>query len=283
MTYRQSFRKSRLAEWGFRLSVVSAHLIVFTVLLHRYASQSTAVSLNLLQIGFIGAFAALIISLIASVQIWNKLLSGFGKSVAGVCISLLVLAWPIYQLPLYFTTSQINDVSTDLRTPPQFRALLQFRAFGSNASNFVERLAFAEDVRPLRILKSGQDSFDLVRQLVLKRKWKLVSVRPPGSGEADGFIEAVDLSPILAAPDDIVIRIKSRANQSILDMRSQSRYGSFDLGRNERRIQSFLTDLINQNSDIARVGEGETLFLAPRKKAKNKKKTKVRNTATKRK
>ena len=123
MNKQQSFRKSRLAEWGFKLSVFSAHVVVFTVLLHRYAGQSTAVSLNLLQIGFIGAFFAFILSVIAILQIWNKLLSGFGKSVAGAVISLLVLLWPLSQLPVYFVTPQIYDVSTSLDFPPEFKAL----------------------------------------------------------------------------------------------------------------------------------------------------------------
>lgn len=261
MTYRQSFRKSKLADWGYRLSVVSAHLVVFTVILHRYASQSTAVSLNLLQIGFIGAFAALVISLIAGVQIWNRLLSGFGRAIFGIFLSLAVLAWPLAQLPIYFTTPQNYDVSTDLNFAPQFKALKKYREFGSNALNFIERFPFADDVRPLRILKSGQDSFDMVRQLVLKRKWEVISSKPPSTKFSESIIEAVDRTLILAAPEDIIIRIRTRGDQSILDMRSQSRYGSFDLGRNQTRILEFLDDLITQNSNVVRVGVGEELFI----------------------
>lgn len=261
MSYRQTFRKSRLAEWGFRLSILSAHIIVFTVILHRYAGQSTAVSLNLMQIGFIGALVALGMCLVAAIQIWNKLLKGFGQSIAGLVISLLVLAWPLYYLPTYLVTPQLYDISTNISAPPKFEALKPFRGFGSNPLNFVERERFAADVVPLRFDKSGQDTFDLVRQLVLKRKWELISAKPlsPASGEA--IIEAVDRSAVLAVPDDIVIRIQSRGGQSILDMRSQSRFGSYDLGRNQRRIQNFLDDLITQNSGVERVKAGQPLFI----------------------
>ncbi len=260
MSYRQTFRRSRLAEWGFRLAIVSAHIVVFTVLLHRYAGQSTAVSLNLLQIGFIGALISLGMCLIAAIQIWNKLLKGFGKSVAGVIISLVVLAWPISMLPVYIVTPKIYDVSTSLKAPPKFDALKKFRSFGSNPVNFVERDSFAADVTSLRFQKTGQDTFDLVRQFVLKRKWELVSVKAPSPESGESFIEAVDRSALLAVPGDIVIRIRTNGQQSVLDMRSAARYGTYDLGRNQRRIQAFLDDIISQNSNVKRISADEPRF-----------------------
>jgi len=269
MTYRQSFRKSKLAIWGFRLSVISAHLVVFTLLLHRFGGQSTAVAHNVLQIGFIAAFVAFIISVIASVQIWDQLLHGFGKAVAGIIISLFVLAWPLSQIPRYLTTPKQYDVSTDLKSPPVFQDLLKYRTFGSNPTNFVKREGFAPDIQTLRIKKSGQDAFDLVRQLVLKRKWKIVSIQPPEGDAGVGKIEAVDRSIVLGAPDDIVLRIRSGGTHvSVLDIRSASRFGSFDLGRNQERIHAFLDDFISQNSNVERVESGENPFFSPDKDAR---------------
>lgn len=281
MTYRQTFRKSRLAEWGFKLSIFSAHIIVFTVVLHRYAGQSTAVALNLLQIGFVGAFIALILSIVAAFQIWNKLLSGFGKSVAGALISLLVLIWPTMMLPVYFVTPQLYDVTTNLKLPPEFKVLKKFREFGSNPTNFIEREAFASDVLSVRILTPGQDTFDLVRQLVLKRKWELISVKPPGKKSGLATIEAVDRSLVLAAPDDIVIRIQSKGAQSVLDMRSAARYGSYDLGRNQKRIQQFLEDVINQSANATRIKPGEPLYLSRRTRVTKKLKAQDRDSKSK--
>lgn len=264
MNYRQSFRKSRLAEWGFKLAVISAHIVVFTVLLHRYASQSTAVSLNLLQIGFVGALVAFFVSIVAAFQIWNKLLSGFAKSIFGAVIALLVLVWPIMMLPVYIATPKIYDVSTDIKTPPEFDALKKFRAFGSNPTNFKYKVPFDADVRPLRILVPGQDAFDFVRQLVIKRKWELIAARPPGEDGNVSYIEAVDRSLVLAMADDIVIRIRSKGAQSVLDIRSAARYGSYDLGRNQDRIIEFLDDFISQSEKVSRIDEGEPLFIDPR-------------------
>ena len=267
MSTRQVFRDSRMAVWGFRLSVIAAHLVVFTVLLHRYAGQATAVSLNLLQIGFLVAFAGLIVSLIAAVQIWNQLLGGFAKAVVGVVLSFLVLAWPLSQLPLYLVSPQIYDVSTDVTAPPPFQALVARRHFGSNPTAFVTDTPPDEALTSLWINKSGQDSFDMVRQLVLKRKWEIVAVKPPTATEDEGIIEAVDRSLVLAAPYDIVLRIQSRGEQSVLDMRSASRYGSFDLGHNKKRILNFWQELRSKNPGIQPIGKGQARFrkLAPKK------------------
>lgn len=267
MSYRQVFRKSQLAEWGFRLSIFSAHLVVFTVLLHRFAGQATAVSLNLLQIGFLVAFIGLIISLTAAVQIWNQLMSGFAKAVIGIVLCFLVLVWPISQLPLYFVSPKIYDVSTDRRSAPNFQALLERRHFGSNPVGFVPHDEFDESLTTLWINKSGQDSFDMVRQLVLKRKWEIVAVTPPTASSNEGVIEAVATSPILAFPYDIVLRIRSKGEQSVLDMRSASRYGSFDLGRNQQRVLKFWQELREKNPEIEPLGPGAPRFrtLAPPK------------------
>ena len=260
MSTRHVFRDSRMAVWGFRLSVIAAHLVVFTVLLHRFAGQATAVSLNLLQIGFFVAFVGLVVSLIAAVQIWNQLLGGFAKAVFGGVLSFLVLAWPLSQLPLYLMSPYIYDVSTDVTSPPPFQVLASKRQFGSNPIEFVARADFDDGVTSLWVNKSGQDSFDMLRQLVLKRKWEIVALKPPTATDDEGVIEAVDQSLVLAAPYDIVLRIQSKGEQSVLDMRSASRYGSFDLGHNQARILSLWQELRDKNPEIQPLGTGQPRF-----------------------
>ena len=131
--------------------------------------------------------------------------------------------------------------------------------------NFIEREPFADDVVTVRVLSPAQDAFDLARQLVLKRKWEIVALKAPSNNASDAVIEAVDRSLILAAPDDIVIRIRSNKGQSLLDMRSAARYGSYDLGRNQIRVQKFLDDYINLSERAKRVEQGEPLFLPTKK------------------
>ena len=54
-----------------------------------------------------------------------------------------------------------------------------------------------------------------------------------------GFIEAVDTTAIMAFKDDIVIRVRSNADGTLVDLRSVSRVGVSDLGTNADRIREF--------------------------------------------
>ena len=53
-------------------------------------------------------------------------------------------------------------------------------------------------------------------------------------------IEAVDTTRFMAFKDDVVIRIRSDKQETVLDLRSVSRVGQGDLGANAKRIRAFL-------------------------------------------
>ena len=55
-----------------------------------------------------------------------------------------------------------------------------------------------------------------------------------------GAIEAVDTTAIMSFKDDIIIRVRSNAQGTLVDLRSVSRVGEGDLGANAKRIQAFL-------------------------------------------
>ena len=54
-----------------------------------------------------------------------------------------------------------------------------------------------------------------------------------------GVIEAVDTTRIMAFKDDIVIRVRSNAQGTKVDLRSVSRVGIGDIGANAKRIRAF--------------------------------------------
>jgi uncharacterized protein (DUF1499 family) len=54
-----------------------------------------------------------------------------------------------------------------------------------------------------------------------------------------GVIEAVDTTAIMAFKDDVVIRVRSNAQGTLLDLRSVSRVGIGDIGANAKRIRAF--------------------------------------------
>ena len=56
-------------------------------------------------------------------------------------------------------------------------------------------------------------------------------------------IEATDTTPFFAFKDDIVVRITPAGGGSRVDLRSVSRLGRSDLGKNAERIRAFLREL----------------------------------------
>ena len=64
--------------------------------------------------------------------------------------------------------------------------------------------------------------------------WEIID-----AGGRTGYIEAVDTTRIMAFKDDVVIRVRSNADGTLIDLRSVSRVGISDLGANARRIRTF--------------------------------------------
>ncbi|MGB1737776.1 MAG: DUF1499 domain-containing protein, partial [Pseudomonadales bacterium] len=58
--------------------------------------------------------------------------------------------------------------------------------------------------------------------------------------ESLGVVEATDTTFWFGFKDDVVVRVRSEADRSIIDVRSVSRVGQSDLGVNAERIKEFL-------------------------------------------
>ena len=69
--------------------------------------------------------------------------------------------------------------------------------------------------------------------------WKIIA-----TDEKNGIIEAVDTTPIFRFKDDVIIRVTNIGIGigigSRIDLRSQSRIGLSDFGKNASRIRSFI-------------------------------------------
>jgi uncharacterized protein (DUF1499 family) len=57
------------------------------------------------------------------------------------------------------------------------------------------------------------------------------------------MIEAVAYTPILAFPEDVVVRVRPTADGARIDVRSASRYGRDDIGSNARRVRELIADI----------------------------------------
>ena len=66
---------------------------------------------------------------------------------------------------------------------------------------------------------------------------------PDANGQSEVTIDALAKSFVLGLPVDVAIRVSGNGDAVIVDMRSASRYGRYDLGDNAARIVDFLAEL----------------------------------------
>lgn len=240
------------AAWSRRVALFSVQLVVVGVLLHRLLSMPTPVALNLFATALAGGAIAIVLGLLAFVLIWRQGRSGTWSAAAGVLLGLGLFAWPAAYLPFVLTLPAINDVSTDTGAPPRFVALAKQRPKGANdvrhggpevARKQVEAYP---DIRPLIIPRPVNDTFELVHETVRRLRWKIAAEDQPLGKGRPGYIEATDRTLVMGFTDDVVIRIDGDNRETRIDVRSASRYGRHDLGRNASRVRRLYKELESQ-------------------------------------
>jgi hypothetical protein len=241
-------RYCSVAIWAMRIGLFSAAVVLVGIVSHRLAGLSTPTALNLFKLGFAGAAFALLLSAGAAIRIWLTGQPGAGAAFIGAMASLGVLAWPATYVFMARDLPRINDLTTDMSEPPPFKALAKRRGPGANPADYpAARFAVLQaqgypDLRPMFVERSAEEVFDLVADAVRSElKYDVVAEVAPGAGpEQPGFIEAVDRTLILGFYDDVAIRVTGDKYRSRIDVRSASRYGQHDFGRNAARVRAIL-------------------------------------------
>jgi uncharacterized protein (DUF1499 family) len=239
-----------LGRWSSRIALFSASLIVADVVLHRLTSFPTPVAINLFAVGLAGLLLAVLVALIAFIQIWRRGYKGAGSAAVGVLVPALLLAWPLTYLPALLKQPPLNDVTTDVAAPPAFVELARQRAEATNPIAY-PAAAFAAlqqkvypDLRTYAMDRPVEEAFELVEEVVRKLRWRVVVSTPPvGRPAKAGTLEATDQTLVVGFTDDVVVRVEGGPSRALVDVRSASRYGAHDFGQNAARVRRFLTEL----------------------------------------
>ncbi|MBV9912619.1 MAG: DUF1499 domain-containing protein [Sinobacteraceae bacterium] len=190
--------------------------------------------------------------------------------IIGFVGSIAILAVPLYDIYMALTSPAIHDISTDIENPPRFIALARIRSEGVRNPNDLtspeydgSKLArgpdgktattsalqkkYYGDIHPRADLTSPEKFFDRAVKTAYRMGWHVITIVPD-----QGRIEASDSSFWFGLTDDIAIRVRPSGQGVRLDIRSKSRedfgrtpFGPTDMGRNTRRIRSFLKTLTN--------------------------------------
>jgi uncharacterized protein (DUF1499 family) len=236
--------------WACRAALFSGALIVTALGMHRLLAMPTPVALNICKVAFAGAAGALLLGCLACLQIWRQGRGGASAAFGGILIALGIFTWPAAYIPTLVTLPEINDVTTDPRAPPPFVALAKLRVGGANGPGYPgevfarQQAAAYPDLRPFIVDRSVEETFELVAVAVRRLRMRVVSEEPPrGRSWRAGAIEAVDRTLIVGFYDDVAIRVEGDQRRARIDVRSASRYGSHDLGRNASRVRKILREV----------------------------------------
>lgn len=135
----------------------------------------------------------------------------------------------------------LNDISTDTTNPPQFVAVIAQHKKRTNSPDYPGPKAaktqkkLYPDIAPIQSNLSKSEAFKRAKSLAESQGWDIIA-----ADENSGIIEAVVTTFFLRYQDDVVIRVQGSADKSVIDIRSHSRIGRSDRGKNAERIRKFI-------------------------------------------
>lgn len=159
----------------------------------------------------------------------------------GTLVSLLVIA--VMGLQFYTASSvpPIHNISTNVIDPPRFDRVEALRGDDANPLAFdAEKIAPLQEqaypwVRTLESDLAPDAALDRVETVLKDMGLEIVNV-----DETAGRVEATDTTFWFGFKDDVVVRVRAGPQGSVVDLRSVSRVGMSDLGKNAARIGEFL-------------------------------------------
>jgi uncharacterized protein (DUF1499 family) len=240
---------SFFARWSSRLALFFAFALPAALFLHRLFGLPTPVALNIAFACFAGAALAFVMAIIAGLDIWVTGRQGAARVVVASIVSLALLAVPAGLFVVGRNYPVINDVSTDIATPPQFVMAQKERQAGSNPTDYPSGFAVQQagnypDIKTLVVPRGAEETFELVLQALGKLKMRAAYESPPDEDTGvPGKIELTDKTMVLGFVDDVSIRVAGDTDTARIDVRSASRYGRSDFGRNAERVRLILREI----------------------------------------
>ncbi|MGP7984118.1 DUF1499 domain-containing protein [Rhodoblastus sp.] len=259
-----STRFAKIALGLAALALIAAHAHgalarFFAVLTLRPNSvPDPAVGLLFFAAALAVAAAAVVLAAGAAASIWIKGRRGVGRIIATLALVSLLLPYPAWLVYSAGFPPWLADISTDADDPPAFVNTPEIVAardgWAPGAFDPAKKRALLEaypDLDSIELDLSLEEAFRTVHEAVSGLNWKILSESQPGGPDRpDGHIEALTFSSALHLPVAIAIRLHPGEDETIVDMRAETRYLPNDLGAGAKLIGK-LNDAVSDedNSD----------------------------------
>ena len=224
------------------LSLIAVLLVVLAGPLYQFGIIDLATAFAGFKFGVFTGIAALI--LLGIQLLFKRNTASIGSALISAVLAITAIAIPLSMMNTAKNVPPIHDISTDLVNPPKFVAIAPLRADAPNPVAY-DGIETAEQQRTaypeLQTLRYDQTQPELIAastKAIENLGWELVNI------DADkGIIEATDTTAWFGFKDDVVVRITDNENERLVDIRSKSRIGGSDLGKNAARIHKLINEL----------------------------------------
>ena len=236
-------------------AVLGAVLALLAVVLGRSGGMDPRGTLAVLGLALLSCALSIALAVWSARVIWRTGRRGTGRALAASGLAAMVLAYPALLAVRGAALPAVADVSTDPAAPPPFSSSASAMAArhgiahpeGSPEAREAERRAYPM-LQPVLLDLPEDEAYGLALKAVEGRGWRVVEAVPPKGRFGAGHIDAVAPTRVLALPDDVTIRIRPASGQARVDIRSASRFASFDFGENAARVQALSDELLDAAS-----------------------------------
>jgi uncharacterized protein (DUF1499 family) len=214
-------------------------MFVVPIFMHRARAIDSDAFAIALGTGIAVALLAMIFAIIAFFRIWYTGDRGWGRATTGLIFGLICLTPVAYGIADGFGYPMANDVSTSVERPP---VLLTSNTTSRSMASAQELQAAFPLAFTRRYTLDVQVLFGEVEDMLDNLGWEIRQRREPPNLRTEGQINALVMT-WFGWRDEVAIRVSGIADGASVDVRSASTSGTFDLGKNGRRIEELLVAL----------------------------------------
>lgn len=237
-------RGTKVSLWSFRLAIAGSLLVVVGLV----GGSGTLSPLTAMLLLTLGSLTLIVGGICGAVGLFRSGGTGGDTLAAMPWIATVLGIAAIVQAGMFMGGSggaPIHDISTDTADPPAFVAVAALRGPNDNPVEYagaetaaIQATAYP-DIETLVFLDTPAVIFDKALATAASMGWEIVA-----SDIDAGRIEATATTPFVGFKDDVVIRVRARDSETLVDIRSKSRFGKGDMGMNAKRIREYRDKLL---------------------------------------
>ena len=246
---RLNFRQRR-SVWFFPAAMLAFVMLLLGPLGTRFGVFDYQLGLLMLALAFVLSAVILFVELVILLRkFFSRASTKSGFDLLPIFLSLFVFLPVFTQLVLAAGAPAIHNISTNTKLAPSFDKIVSIRqSLGSNILEYrsnpmnarLQKQAYPWLLPYISSLKA-QELMRKVEKVLSEMGIEIINV------DSDNLrIEAIATSFWFGFKDDVLIQIRDYENTSLVEIRSVSRVGLSDLGKNASRIRKIL-DKLEQN------------------------------------